>query len=146
MAAVLRRGIVAEVRLSFEGYSPTCEGLGESPKMSKQAVPVHEKYPGTGFVILCLDGPNGEQARAVATADHLKYIETVMHEVNVAGPLYDPAGMRVIGSLYILATTNEARAHELIENDPYYQAGAFGEIRYQPFLPAAGRYIGGKIW
>ncbi|HPF27944.1 MAG TPA: YciI family protein [Steroidobacteraceae bacterium] len=114
--------------------------------MTTPPQPVHEKFPGTGFVVLCFDGPNGDAARAAATPDHLKYIESVLHEVNVAGPMHDPSGIRTIGSLYMLATSSEAAARALIENDPYFKAGAFAEVRYQRFLPAAGRYIGGKIW
>ena len=89
---------------------------------------------------------NEERARAAATVDHLKYVEAILHEINVAGPLFDPSGMQTIGSLYVLQTTDETEARQIVENDPYFKAGAFAEVRYQRFLPAAGHYIGGKIW
>ena len=54
--------------------------------------------------------------------------------------------MQTIGSLYVLQTTDETEARQIVENDPYFKAGAFAEGRYQRFLPAAGHYIGGKIW
>ncbi|MBK6598748.1 MAG: YciI family protein [Proteobacteria bacterium] len=114
--------------------------------MSEPVGPIQERAPGTGIVVLCFDGANGERARAAATVDHLKYVEAILHEINVAGPLFDPSGMQTIGSLYVLQTTDETEARQIVENDPYFKAGAFAEVRYQRFLPAAGHYIGGKIW
>jgi uncharacterized protein len=114
--------------------------------MSENTASVHDRFPGTGTVVLCFDGPQGESARAAATAAHLKYVESIFDEINIAGPMYDPSGVRTIGSLYVLKTKSAVRAHEIIENDPYFKAGAFEKVSYQPFLPAAGHYIGGKIW
>ena len=100
----------------------------------------------TAFVVVCRDGPSGASVRATHTLDHLAYIETVMDELNVAGPLYDYGGQQPVGSLYCLATKSLARAREIIENDPYFAHGAFASVDYFPHLPAAGKYIGGKIW
>lgn len=107
---------------------------------------VHQRFANTGVVVICRDGPQGPQARAAATQAHLAYIDTVIGEINVAGPLYDEAGLNMIGSLYSLRTQSLARAKEIIENDPYYRAGAFQSVEYFPHLPAAGHYLGGKIW
>jgi len=114
----------------------------------------------TAFVVVCRDGPNGTWVRATYTPQHMAYIETVMDELNVAGPLYDNgvesshedgaiaegAGEGPVGSLYCLHTKSLQRAREIIENDPYFLHGAFASVEYFPHLPAAGRYIGGKIW
>lgn len=112
--------------------------------MSQQNV--HEQYPDTGYVVICRDGPKGPAARAAATAAHLAYVETILGDLNIAGPLYDDSGTRMIGSMYSLRTKSLARAREIIENDPYYKAGAFESVEFFPHLPAAGQYIGGKIW
>lgn len=108
------------------------------------------KYEKTAFVVVCRDGPNGSVVRAAYTEEHMAYIETVMDELNVAGPLYengsDQAAHAPIGSLYCLHTKSLQRAREIIENDPYFKHGAFATVEYFPHLPAAGRYIGGKIW
>ena len=58
----------------------------------------------------------------------------------------DDTGKRTVGSLYLLHTRSLARAREIIENDPFFKAGAFASVEYFPHLPAAGRYIGGTIW
>lgn len=110
------------------------------------AANVHDRFGDTAIVVVCKDGPKGPLVRATHTQDHLAYIETVMGELNVAGPLYDDAGVNMIGSLYCLRTKSLARAREIIENDPYYKAGAFASVEYFPHLPAAGRYVGGKVW
>ena len=110
------------------------------------SVSVHEKFPNTGVVVVCRDGPQGPQARAAATQAHLAYIDTVIGEINVAGPLYDEAGVNMVGSLYSLRTQSLARARQIIENDPFFRAGVFQSVEYFPHLPAAGHYIGGKVW
>ena len=104
------------------------------------------RFATTAYVVLCRDGPNGPAARAAQTPAHLAYVEGVIGDLNVAGPLYDATGMTTVGSLYSLRTQSLARAREIIENDPYYKAGAFASVEYFPHLPAAGAYIGGKIW
>ncbi len=104
------------------------------------------QYEKTAYVVICRDGPNGAMVRATQTPAHLQYIETVMDELNVAGPLYDNGGQAPVGSLYCLHTKSLVRAREIIENDPYVKHGAFESIEFFPYLPAAGRYIGGKVW
>jgi uncharacterized protein YciI len=84
--------------------------------------------------------------RHAATAAHLAYIESVLGELHIAGPLYDPAGTQMIASIYSFNTTSLERARQIIEHDPYFLGGAFESVEYFPHLPAAGQYIGGKIW
>ncbi len=103
-------------------------------------------YSPSSCVVICRDGPNGPAARAAVTRDHLAYIETVLGELDIAGPLYDPSGKTMIGSIYSFRTTSLQRARELVESDPYFRAGVFATVEYFPHLPAAGQYIGGKIW
>ena len=104
------------------------------------------RYEKTAYLVLCRDGVSGAAVRSAQTASHMAYIESVMDELNVAGPLYDESREQPIGSLYCLHTRSLARAKEIIENDPYFLHGAFESVEYFPHLPAAGRYIGGKIW
>jgi hypothetical protein len=117
-----------------------------NPKPSAAASGVHERYHDTAYMVVCRDGPNGEALRTAHTREHLAYVETVIGELNVAGPLYDEAGARPVGSIFCVATKSLARAREIIENDPYYKSGVFASVEYFPYLPAAGRYVGGKVW
>ena len=114
--------------------------------MSDSQAAVQDRFPGTGIVVLCFDGPGAAGLRATAAAAHLNYIETVLDEINLAGPLYDETGLLGRGSLYVLKTADEQRARQIVENDPFFKAGVFAEVRYRRFLPAAGQLIGGKIW
>jgi len=118
----------------------THDAPGEPPKAARQS------YESTAYVVVCRDGPNGAIARAAQTRAHLAYIETVLGDLNVAGPLFDESGRNTVGSLYLLHTRSLARAREIIENDPFFKAGAFESVEYFPHLPAAGKYIGGTIW
>lgn len=110
------------------------------PRTAKQA------YESTSYVVVCRDGPNGARARGANTQAHLAYIETVLGDLSVAGPLFDETGRRTVGSLYVLHTRSLERAREIVENDPFHRAGAFASVEYFPHLPAAGKYIGGTIW
>jgi hypothetical protein len=114
--------------------------------MSNDPGSVHDRYANTGFVALCRDKPDGAALRQQATAAHLEYIEQIMDRLNLAGPLFDDAGQTMIGSMYCFRTKDAQEALQLLEQDPYYQAGVFESVELRPFLPAAGDYIGGKIW
>jgi uncharacterized protein YciI len=107
---------------------------------------VHDQHADTGYIVLCYDGPDGAIKRAAATTEHLAYIDTILPEINVAGPLYDASGTKTIGSLFCYRTKSLTRARELLEGDPYFRHGVFASTEFLPFLPAAGHYLGGKIW
>jgi uncharacterized protein YciI len=114
--------------------------------MNESIVAVQDRFPGTGITVLCVDAAEAPRIRAAAMQAHLQYIDTVLGEINLAGPLYDASGKLGHGSIYILRTTDEKRARQIVESDPLYQAGAFTSVTYHRFLPAAGHYMGGKIW
>jgi AhpD family alkylhydroperoxidase len=78
------------------------------PDMSSRA------FEKTAYVVVCRDGPQGDAVRAAYTPQHMQYIETVLGDLNVAGPLYDDAAQKPIGSLYCLHTSSLARAREII--------------------------------
>jgi uncharacterized protein YciI len=119
----------------------------DTPAPAASARPsVHERYAETGYVALCWDAPGSAAARDSNTPAHLRYVERIFDEINLAGPLWDPPGAKIVGSFWCLRTKSEARARELLDGDPYVQAGCYARIDLFPFLPAAGRYIGGKVW
>ena len=103
-------------------------------------------YTPTSCMVICRDGPNGPAARLAAMREHFAYVESMLDELRIAGPLYDEAGKQMIGSVYCFSSSSLERAKQLIEQDPYFRAGVFASVEYFPYLPAAGQYIGGKIW
>ena len=107
---------------------------------------IHDRYAETGTMVLCRDAPDSAPKRGAETAAHFAYIEAHLEEIYVAGPLFAPDGATVVGSLFVYRTKSAARARALLEGDPYFRAGVYATTEVLPFLPAAGRYLGGKIW
>lgn len=95
---------------------------------------------------LCHDVPDSTALRESARDAHFAYIESIMDEVLVAGPLGDPEIRAWRGSAFLYATDDADRARALLHNDPYYQAGVYARVDTFPFLPAAGHWLGGGIW
>lgn len=108
--------------------------------------PIHQKYATACYAVICRDVPGSAVKRAAATPAHFTYIEGILDEILVAGPLFDDEGRRVIGSILILRTQSAGRATELVTTDPYNAAGVWASIEIRPFLPAAGSYVGGTSW
>ncbi|HEV2567432.1 YciI family protein [Sphingomonas sp.] len=97
------------------------------------------------FAIIARDAPDSAAKRDAHRAAHFARVEQIMGQVAVAGPLKDDKGV-IIGSLIVLDVADAAEARSLLESDPYFAAGVWADIEIQPFLAAAGTWIGGKIW
>ncbi len=99
----------------------------------------------THFAIMCWDAPDSAPLRAAARDAHFARIEDIMGSIAVAGPLKDESGA-FIGSLVIVTAEDEAAARAILEGDPYFVAGVWARCEISAFVPAAGEWIGGKIW
>lgn len=97
------------------------------------------------FHIVAHDGPEAGARRKAALSDHFAHIERVMDAIRVAGPLKDAQGTPRV-SLFIVEARDAAAARAFVEADPYFAAGVWDRIEVEEFLPAAGGWIGGKIW
>lgn len=98
------------------------------------------------ILCLCRDVPASDPLRAAHRDDHFRYIESIMDRVLVAGPLAERPDSGWRGSAFLYDTDDRETARELLHNDPYFRAGIYAHVDMQPFLPAAGRWIGGGIW
>ena len=96
--------------------------------------------------VICHDGPDSQSARKAAARDHLRYVETILERLALAGPLFSDDGQRMIGSLYVFKTGSLDEARRWLEADPYFAAGFWQSIDFRPFLPAAGDFVGATIW
>ncbi|HMB59134.1 MAG TPA: YciI family protein [Xanthomonadales bacterium] len=94
----------------------------------------------------CIDKPGNPDIRTEFMAEHLAYIETILDKVAVAGPLKPAADDDPDASCFIYHTESREEAMSLLHNDPYYGAGLWSSVICEYFLPAAGTWIGGKIW
>lgn len=97
------------------------------------------------FAIYCTDKPGAGPQRGEASPAHLAHVEKTLDNYLIAGPMKNEAG-ETIGSLLIVKATDAADARRQLEADPYYGADIWAEIRISEFMPAAGDWIGGKIW
>jgi hypothetical protein len=100
----------------------------------------------TQVAVICHDGPESQAARKAAAPQHLRYVETILDRLALAGPLFSDDGERMIGSVYVFKTRSVEEARRWLEADPYFMAGFWNSIEYRPFLPAAGEFVGGTTW
>jgi uncharacterized protein YciI len=100
------------------------------------------------YIAFCDDDPNVDAAglRRQEKTAHFAYIESILDRLLVAGPLADGPTGEHQASLFVYATNEEAEARALLDNDPYFRAGIYGQVRITSFTPAAGEWLGGKIW
>lgn len=97
------------------------------------------------FMIRGHDVENAGDIRDQGKRGHLQWVEQHLDEIRVAGPLLDDHG-RMIGSLFLVEADDSAAAENLIGEDPYCRAGLWERIEIQPFMAAAGTWIGGTYW
>ena len=69
----------------------------------------------THVAVICHDGPDSQAARKAAAQDHLRYVQTVLDHLALAGPLFSPDGQRMIGSLYVFKTGSLDEARRWLE-------------------------------
>ncbi|OYY72767.1 YciI family protein [Sphingomonas sp. 28-63-12] len=97
------------------------------------------------YAILCWDAPGSASFRAAARDAHFARIDMIIDSLAIAGPLKDASGA-FAGSLVIVKAADEAGARAILEADPYFAAGVWERFEISEFVPAAGEWIGGKIW
>ena len=98
------------------------------------------------WLVLCHDGANAAALRKRYLDRHLAYIESVMDQVAVAGPLAESADGEFTGSCFIYHTEDRSVAESLLRNDPYFAAGLYRSVTFHAFRAAAGGWVGGPTW
>ena len=98
------------------------------------------------YFCYCKDCPDSAGLRKEHTPAHLRYTESIIDKILVAGPLIDADSGTYHDSCFIYRVDTREEALELLHNDPYYNAGVFTEVNCQPFLPVAGTWVGGITW
>jgi uncharacterized protein YciI len=101
------------------------------------------------YAFICRDGGNKTQLRRDLLLDHLRYIDTVLDHVVVAGPcppVQAGDGRQFEGSIMMYRAETAAAARSMFENDPYFKAKVWDSCEMMVFSPVAGDYIGGRTW
>lgn len=81
----------------------------------------------TVFAIHCIDKPLQQELRAATRNEHLAYLEQVIDQIVVAGPLLDDEGTP-IGSMLLMEFPDRKAAVNFAANDPYARAGLFASV------------------
>jgi len=91
----------------------------------------------------CRDREDTDTAslRTQVLDEHLAYVATIQDKVLVAGPLSTGASTSFNASLFVYDVETEAEARQLLECDPYWQAGVYGEVTWARFTPARGTWL-----
>ena len=80
------------------------------------------------FVIIAIDGPEGDKLRSSVARDHHKYQALVMERYVARGPLQNDSGSELIGSLMIMEFPNLYACKEFWRKEPLNYAGVFNEV------------------
>lgn len=101
------------------------------------------------FAFICTDDGDQGEVRTKHLLEHLKYIESVLDKVVIAGPCApsdENDARQFQASIMVYEAENEAEAQALFDGDPYVKNGVWKKVRVMPFIPVAGQLIGGKTW
>ncbi len=97
------------------------------------------------YAVIAWDAPGSGALRDTTRDAHFAHFEKNIDKFLIAGPLKNADGS-FAGSLVVVKAGSEAEAEEILRSDPYYIAGVWDRWEIKAFTPAAGDWIGGKIW
>lgn len=100
----------------------------------------------TCYLVICRDGPDSARPRATHLKGHLDHVEKYWTRYVTAGPIREPGGEALVGSVFLVLAKDIADAKALMEGDPYITCGMYETITYNEFSNSIGQFIGGKIW
>ena len=101
------------------------------------------------YAFICTDDGDQGEVRTRHLLEHLRYIESVLDKVVVAGPCapsQEDDDRQFQGSIMVYNAASEAEAQALFDADPYVKNGVWKKVRVMPFTQVAGQLIGGKTW
>ncbi|MEL6826172.1 MAG: YciI family protein [Pseudomonadota bacterium] len=98
------------------------------------------------YLVICRDGSGSAEPRATHLKGHLDHVEKYWTRYVTAGPIREPGGDALVGSIFLVLADDLDSAKALMEGDPYITCGMYETITYHEFSNSIGQYIGGKIW
>jgi len=117
------------------------------PDRLPDAPPHVPRHPQTCFLVSCKDDPERSQTLRMEHLDaHLAHVERHWKRYVTAGPIREPGGDRLIGSVFLVLAESHEDAQALMQADPYISCGMYASVEYQELTLAIGQFIGGKIW
>jgi uncharacterized protein len=101
------------------------------------------------YAFVCKDNGDQTERRRELLIEHLRYVESVIDKVVVAGPcppLTTDDKRQFAGSIMVYQAETPEAARSMFENDPYFRNKIWTGYDMMPFVPVAGQYIGGQTW
>jgi|ERR1700761_3854360 uncharacterized protein YciI len=83
------------------------------------------------FAITNIDKPDSLALRAATREMHLGYLDSIVAQMVLAGPVLSAEGQPA-GSLLIVEAENQAAAEAFAAADPYVKAGLFESVTIRP--------------
>ena len=108
--------------------------------------PFVARHPKACFLFLCWDGPDAPSLRARDLDGHLAHVERHWRDYVIAGPMREPGGEQLIGSMFLLLADTLDAAWDVMNADPYFRNNQYARIEAKHFTASIGQWIGGKIW
>jgi uncharacterized protein YciI len=100
----------------------------------------------TCYLIICRDGPTASELRVTHLEGHMRHVEKHWRRYISAGPIREPGGDALVGSVFLLLADSLEDAQTVMNGDPYISCGMYETIEYKEFTNSIGQYMGGKIW
>ncbi len=100
------------------------------------------------WLIKCTDRDGGDvdDLREEHMSGHLAHIEGIVDHIAMAGPLKDPSGEKIEGSVLVYRTDELEQAKASLDHDPCARSGIWGTIEWSRLVLAAGNLAGGVTW
>jgi len=111
-----------------------------------QHAPTVAPIDGKAFLVIAYDAADSAAIREQELTGHLDYVEKRCEQYLVAGPMRDPESGSIIGSFFLVLAGSAEEAQSLVDGDPYFTSGLYGEVKIHGAVPAVGRFLGGVIW
>lgn len=86
------------------------------------------------FVFYMTDRPGTLPLRQEVRPRHRAYLALQAERIAFAGPLLADDGVTMAGSLLAIDFADRGAAQAWLEDEPFYQAGLYGEVKISAFM------------
>ena len=98
------------------------------------------------YLVVAEDGEHSAPLRHEHLQGHLNHVEVNWRRYITAGPIREPGGDALVGSVFLVLADTLEDAKTLMNGDPYIACGMYERVTYKEFSNSIGQYMGGKIW
>lgn len=85
------------------------------------------------YFVYMQDIADNTEIRGRLLNDHMQHIGNYVDRIKLGGPLMRADGESQAGGLLFLEADSEAEVREIVNADPYFQAGLWDDVKILPF-------------